>query len=257
VHSCGLRTSRFTGKERDTESGLDYFGARYYASNTGRWMSPDWSAKQEAVPYSKLEDPQTLNLYGYLTNNPLSMTDADGHGPWWDLAKKTFHDAVTTARTVKVTVEVGYGLEVKGHLGNLKAEAGANVHGEVSTGDPVFSVKAEAAVKGGIGPLKVGGGVSMTSKVQSDGSLSEPVIQRDGPKIEMSGDRAAGGTFAPDQVSIGGAAYEGIGGGANVGVDPAPFHELEGDVFQAIQNASPNWVKVKSSDPQPKPDTPQ
>jgi len=32
---------RYTGKERDTESGLDYFGARYYGSNMGRWMSPD------------------------------------------------------------------------------------------------------------------------------------------------------------------------------------------------------------------------
>ena len=31
---------KFTGKERDAESGLDYFGARYYASNMGRWMSP-------------------------------------------------------------------------------------------------------------------------------------------------------------------------------------------------------------------------
>ena len=39
--------NHFTGKERDTESGNDYFGARYYASNMGRWMSPDWSAKEE------------------------------------------------------------------------------------------------------------------------------------------------------------------------------------------------------------------
>ena len=70
---------KFTGKERDTESGLDYFGARYYASSMGRWMSPDWSAKEEPVPYSKLDDPQTLNLYGYVGNNPLSRADADGH----------------------------------------------------------------------------------------------------------------------------------------------------------------------------------
>jgi RHS repeat-associated protein len=39
-------TYKFTGKERDAESGLDYFGARYYASNMGRWMSPDWSANR-------------------------------------------------------------------------------------------------------------------------------------------------------------------------------------------------------------------
>lgn len=71
--------SRYTGKERDTESGLDYFGARYYASNMGRWMSPDWADKPEAVPYSDLANPQSLNLYGYVKNNPLRQTDPDGH----------------------------------------------------------------------------------------------------------------------------------------------------------------------------------
>ncbi len=69
----------FTGKERDAESGNDYFGARYYASSMGRFMSPDWSAKVEPVPYSKLEFPQTLNLYAYVLNNPLIHTDPDGH----------------------------------------------------------------------------------------------------------------------------------------------------------------------------------
>jgi len=71
--------SRSTGKERDAETGNDYFGARYFASNMGRFMSPDWSAKIEPVPYSKLDDPQTLNLYGYLRDNPLGGVDADGH----------------------------------------------------------------------------------------------------------------------------------------------------------------------------------
>ncbi len=71
--------SRYTGKERDTESGLDYFGARYYSSNMGRWMSPDWADKPEAVPYSSLDNPQSLNLYGYVLNNPRSHADADGH----------------------------------------------------------------------------------------------------------------------------------------------------------------------------------
>jgi len=71
--------SRFTGKERDDESGNDYFGARYYASSMGRWLSPDWSAKAEPVPYAKLDNPQTLNLYAYVGNNPLSRTDPTGH----------------------------------------------------------------------------------------------------------------------------------------------------------------------------------
>jgi RHS repeat-associated protein len=69
----------YTGKQRDMESGNDYFGARYYASTMGRFMSPDWSASPEAVPYSSLSDPQSLNLYAYVGNNPLSRIDADGH----------------------------------------------------------------------------------------------------------------------------------------------------------------------------------
>ena len=69
----------FTGKERDTESGNDYFGARYYASSMGRFMSPDWGLKIEPVPFAQLNDPQSLNLYSYVRNNPLRKTDPDGH----------------------------------------------------------------------------------------------------------------------------------------------------------------------------------
>ena len=45
----------------------------------GRFMSPDWSAKIEPVPYAKMDDPQSLNLYAYVGNNPLSNADTDGH----------------------------------------------------------------------------------------------------------------------------------------------------------------------------------
>lgn len=76
---CVLSPPRSTGKERDQESGNDYFGARYYGSSMGRFMSPDWSAEAEPVPYSKLDNPQSLNLYAYVDNNPLATVDADGH----------------------------------------------------------------------------------------------------------------------------------------------------------------------------------
>jgi RHS repeat-associated protein len=72
----------YTGKERDTESGNDYFGARYYSSAMGRFMSPDWSAKVEPVPYAKLDNPQSLNLYAYVGNNPMNRFDSDGHTCW-------------------------------------------------------------------------------------------------------------------------------------------------------------------------------
>jgi len=64
----------FTGKERDTESGLDYFGARYYGSNMGRFMSPDPSGLLAQRP----EDPQSWNMYAYARNNPLIFIDPNG-----------------------------------------------------------------------------------------------------------------------------------------------------------------------------------
>jgi len=65
----------FTGKERDTESGNDYFSARYYASSMGRFMSPDPMG-------GHYENPQTLNKYAYVINNPLTMTDPTGLDIW-------------------------------------------------------------------------------------------------------------------------------------------------------------------------------
>src|SRR5271155_3507864 len=52
--------SRSPGKERDAESGLDYFGARYYGSSMGRFMSPDHPLIDQHP-----ENPQSWNLYAY------------------------------------------------------------------------------------------------------------------------------------------------------------------------------------------------
>ncbi len=65
---------KFTGKERDSESGLDYFDARYYGSSMGRFMSPD----PIVMELHRLSDPQQLNLYSYVRNNPLTLTDPSG-----------------------------------------------------------------------------------------------------------------------------------------------------------------------------------
>jgi RHS repeat-associated protein len=69
-----------TGKQRDTESNLDYFAARYYSSSMGRFVNPDWAGKATTVPYANFGDPQTLNLYIYTRNIPTTLIDDDGHG---------------------------------------------------------------------------------------------------------------------------------------------------------------------------------
>src|SRR5512146_380582 len=66
-------SSRITGKERDTETGLDYFGARYYGSVTGRFSSPD-----PLLVSATLADPQTWNRYAYVLNKPLKLVDPTG-----------------------------------------------------------------------------------------------------------------------------------------------------------------------------------
>jgi RHS repeat-associated protein len=89
--------SRCTGKERDSESGLDNFGARYNASTIGRFMTPDWAAKPTTVPYAKFGDPQSLNLYSYVRNNPTSLYDPDGHCWQWATAICNFGQSLKNA----------------------------------------------------------------------------------------------------------------------------------------------------------------
>ena len=79
ISGSDINNYKFNGKERDSESGLDNFGARYDSSNLGRFMTPDWAGKPTAVPYAVFGDPQSLNLYGYTRNDPVSRADADGH----------------------------------------------------------------------------------------------------------------------------------------------------------------------------------
>jgi RHS repeat-associated protein len=87
----GVR-QQFTQKERDIETGLDYFLARYYSSTQGRFTSPDeftggpvelfdFSADAADNPtfYADLSQPQSLNKYHYCLNNPLNYVDPNGH----------------------------------------------------------------------------------------------------------------------------------------------------------------------------------
>ena len=64
---------KFTGKERDSESALDYFGTRHYAASLGRFIQPDglFADQDESAP-------QSWNLYTYVRNNPLNGTDPTG-----------------------------------------------------------------------------------------------------------------------------------------------------------------------------------
>jgi RHS repeat-associated protein len=86
---------KFTQKERDVETGLDYFGARYYASTQGRFTSADpmFATKESFL------NPQRWNLYVYVNNNPLVAVDptgGDGQGQGGD-------------KTITVVLEISLG----------------------------------------------------------------------------------------------------------------------------------------------------
>ena len=66
--------SRSTAKERDVESGLDYFLARYYSGSLGRFTGPD----PKGFSKRTIENPMKWNKYAYVLNNPLALVDPDG-----------------------------------------------------------------------------------------------------------------------------------------------------------------------------------
>jgi RHS repeat-associated protein len=89
---------KFTLKERDNETGLDYFGARYYSSTQGRFTSVD---PENTQAMKNLRQPQSWNAYSYVNNNPLRFLDPDGDASneddpsYWQQLKEIVHNGVT------------------------------------------------------------------------------------------------------------------------------------------------------------------
>ncbi len=143
-----------TGKERDAESGNDYFEARYYSSAMGRFMSPDWSAQEEPVPYAKLDDPQSLNLYAYVYNNPLARADVDGHCPWCIGA-------------------------VVGAIGGMAAEVIADkISGKEITGRGLLGAAVGGAIVGGSMGMATGEGIAIGAAIAGTASITGGIAER-------------------------------------------------------------------------------
>ena len=94
--STRLAKQQFTGKKLDDETGLIYFGARYYDPSLGRFITPDTIVQNPS-------DPQTLNRYSYCSNNPINKIDLDGHKWSWKKFWKKWGDFVSPLGRAIVT----------------------------------------------------------------------------------------------------------------------------------------------------------
>jgi RHS repeat-associated protein len=98
-------TPQFTGKERDTETGLDFFGARYFSGAQGRFTSPDPMTYPRESHFGEqgfLAEPQRWNKYSYALNNPLRNIDPDGYETQATLDPKAVQEAGDTIGDVIV-----------------------------------------------------------------------------------------------------------------------------------------------------------
>jgi len=136
VVSSSGNNYKFNGKERDSESGLDYFGARYYSSAAARFSSAD-----EAPP--NLFNPQSLNRYAYALDNPLAFVDPDGNF--------AFH--IHVELTTTVLAKEGYSGDVARAVAKSNAQVDvccndrghAFMHSQTGPGETVEQAKAQQA----------------------------------------------------------------------------------------------------------------
>ena len=111
----------FNDKPLDDESGLMYYGARYYNPSLGRFITPD-----TIVPGAS--NPQNLNRYSYCGNNPVNFTDPSGHKKsWWHRFWSKYGDFISPLGRALVTHDWGhFGQQVLNTVGFVVGAATGN-----------------------------------------------------------------------------------------------------------------------------------
>lgn len=153
---------RFVGKEKDEETGLNYFGARYLSAGNGRFLAPDpvraVDGRTGSVNYLILVDPQRINAYSYSLNNPYRYVDPDGKFGWVLIPVLEYGvPALITALSAKAVVDTNNALKSRHYNESNGNEIsnGSGTQGTESGNDATFPDKTELAKKLGVKPTEI------------------------------------------------------------------------------------------------------
>ncbi len=200
----------FTGQVRDAETGLDYFGARYYRADLGRFLTVDPGQASATLP-----DPQGWNAYGYARNNPLRYVDPDGrrwfakdgNAVWVDPNKDGSYTSPGEGWVELDPKNYNYGMNVafvNGQLSRIGEDAAGGkmlapwMPPEQGLEDTTFSLLSTLWVAGSA--MRAAAGALMGSRTATEVAFD---ITRNGAQVPNIGARLTASEFQANLISSG------------------------------------------------------
>ena len=230
-------TKRFTGKELDPESGLYYYGGRYYDAQLARFVSPDPFVPQPG-------NPQSFNRYSYTINNPQIYIDPSGHW-FWELL------SALTSKNKSASVFVHDPISFILSKLPRKVNAGIQIFGGVVmmiTGNPAGAL---VVASGGLSFAK-GNGFQIASQVLGIAGTIAGLYHSYGPGTPWSSESGQSGTnsLAGQQFAeaSGGVSLSDAGGKGEMSwSEYMEFRPPDNDGYLTLGEAKWQWQNAKGA----------